>query len=90
MAGYPDQSPQRVPKKKKTMLLSTGEHFFDPRYRESAEDFVSHLRVWKDEKSQRLFGKIPVIFREVWEACRGMNYKQAHAGGMVVNLEYRY
>ena len=71
----------------KTMLLSTVEHFFDPRYANQPEDF-EQLRVWKDEKSQRLFGKIPVISVS-FGSCRGMNYKQAMQG-MVVNLENMY
>ena len=69
------------------MLLSTVEHFFDPRYANQPEDF-EQLRVWKDEKSQRLFGKIPVISVS-FGSCRGMNYKQAMQG-MVVNLENMY
>lgn len=49
---------------------------------------LEQLRVWKDEKSQRLFGKIPVISVS-FGSCRGMNYKQAMQG-MVVNLENMY
>ena len=71
----------------KTMLLSTVEHFFDPRYADQPEDF-EQLRVWKDERSRSLFGKIPVISVS-FGSCKGMNYRQAMQG-MAVNLGNMY
>ena len=71
----------------KTMLLSTVEHFFDPRYADQPEDF-EQLRVWKDERSRSLFGKIPVISVS-FGSCKGLNYKQAMQG-MAVNLGNMY
>ncbi|WP_243103563.1 AAA family ATPase [Clostridium sp. OM02-18AC] len=71
----------------KTMLLSTVEHFFDPRFAGQPENFKK-LRVWKDEKSRALFGKIPVISVS-FGSCKGMNYKQAMQG-MAVNLRNMY
>lgn len=64
----------------KSTLLSTVKCFFDPEYSNHPEYFKK-LKVWKDEKSRRYFGKIPVI-SVTFGCCKGNNYAQAIRGLM--------
>lgn len=62
----------------KTMLLSTVETFFDPRFAEHPEYFEK-LAVWRDKKSRDLHGKIPVVSVS-FGSCKGNDYRQAVKG----------
>lgn len=71
----------------KTMLLSTVEHFLDPRFAAHPEHFQK-LSVWQDADSRRRFGTIPVISVS-FGSCKGNSYEQA-LGGMVNGLYQMY
>lgn len=62
----------------KSMLLSTLENFFDPRYSDHPERFEK-LHVWKDQMARAYFGKIPVISIS-FGGCKGKDYEQAIKG----------
>lgn len=62
----------------KTMLLSTVETFFDPRFAHHPEYF-ERLAVWRDEACREHFGKIPVVSAS-FGSCKGSHYGQAIRG----------
>lgn len=62
----------------KTMLLSTVENFFDPRFAGHPEYF-EQLKVWKDTECRNYYGKIPVVSVS-FGSCKGKDYKQAIRG----------
>lgn len=62
----------------KTMLLSTVETFFDPRFADHPEYF-ERLAVWRDKTSRQFFGKIPVVSAS-FGSCKGSHYAQAIKG----------
>lgn len=64
----------------KTLILSTVETFFDPRYVDHPEYF-KELKVWKDPACRTRFGSTPVIFASFGN-CKGRDYKQAMRGLM--------
>lgn len=53
----------------KTLILSTVETFFDPRYVDHPEYF-KELKVWKDPACRTRFGSTPVILRAL-ETVKG-------------------
>lgn len=62
----------------KTVLFSTVETFFDPRFAEHPEYF-ERLAVWRDERSRKFFGRIPVVSAS-FGSCKGSCYEQAIRG----------
>lgn len=44
----------------KTLLMSTVQHFFDPRYQDFERRF-EHLFIWKDDRYRKLYGTIPTV-----------------------------
>lgn len=71
----------------KSMLLSTVENFFDPRFADHPERFEK-LKVWKEERARECFGRVPVISIS-FGGCKGSNYKQA-VKGILINLHTLY
>ena len=71
----------------KTMLLSTVETFFDPRFADHPEYFEK-LSVWRDEKSREHHGTIPVVSAS-FGGCKGYCYDQA-IKGVLLNLYHMY
>lgn len=59
----------------KTLILSTVETFFDPRYAEHPEYFKG-LKVWKDPACREAFGGTPTIHVSFGNS-KGRNFKQA-------------
>ncbi len=59
----------------KSMILSTVETFFDPRYAEHPEYFEK-LKVWKDPKCRMAFGRTPALLIR-FGSCKGQDVQQA-------------
>ncbi len=71
----------------KTLLLSTVEHFFDPRFADHPEYF-DKLAVWKNPLSRQKFGKVPVVSVS-FGGCKGIDYRQS-IKGMVLSMHNMY
>ncbi len=71
----------------KTLLLSTVEHFFDPRFADHPEYF-DKLAVWKNPLSRQAFGRVPVVSVS-FGGCKGRDYRQS-IKGMVLSMHNMY